>query len=125
MLRIASALGLALFLSLAAATAAEAMTVREFLSIADRLPQNATAALRPEGRRLINEVSTSVHAVRNAQFADERAGRRPAYCIPARGTGITPEGLLGRFRALPQGRRDMTVQQAIREWMIERWPCSG
>ncbi|MFC7380338.1 hypothetical protein [Brevundimonas sp. GCM10030266] len=125
MLRLVSALGLAFLLSLFATTAAEAMTVREFLSIADRLPQNATAALRPDGRRLINEVSTSVHAVKNAQFADERAGRQPDYCIPARGTGITPEALIARFRALPQNRRDITVQQAIREWMIERWPCGG
>lgn len=125
MLRILQALGLALFLSLAAAPAAEAMTVREFLSIADRLPQNATAALRPEGRRLISEVSTAVHAVKNAQFADERAGRRPAYCIPSRGTGITPEGLLARFRALPPSRRGISVEQAIREWMTERWPCGA
>lgn len=124
MLRTLPALGLALMLSLIA-TAAEAMTVREFLSIADRLPQNATAALRPEGRRLINEVSTSVHAVRNEQAADVRAGRRPAYCIPSAGSGITPEGLLARFRALPQGRRDISVRQAIRDWMIERWPCSS
>lgn len=124
MLRTLPALGLALLLTLVA-TAAEAMTVREFLSIADRLPQNATAALRPEGRRLINEVSTSVHAVRNEQAADVRAGRRPAYCIPSAGSGITPEGLLARFRALPQGRRDISVRQAIRDWMIERWPCSS
>lgn len=122
MLRPLPALGLALMLSLAA-TPVEAMSVREFLAIADRLPQNATAALRPEGRRLINEVSTSVHAVRNEQAAAVRAGRRPAYCIPSAGSGITPEGLLARFRALPHGRRDMPVVQAIREWMIERWPC--
>lgn len=125
MLRTLSAVGLALFLSLVASTAAEAMTVREFLSIADRLPQNATSALRPEGRRLINEVSTSVHAVRNEQAADVRAGRQPAYCIPRAGSGITPEGLLARFRAMPQNRRDITVRQAIRDWMIERWPCGA
>lgn len=124
MLRTLPALGLALMLTLAA-TAAQAMSVRDFLSIADRLPQNATAALLPDGRRLINEVSTSVHAVRNEQAAAVRAGRRPAYCIPAAGSGITPEGLLARFRALPQGRRDISVTQAIREWMIERWPCSS
>jgi len=125
MLRIASALGLALFLSLASASAANAMSVREFLAIADRLPQNATSALRPDGRRLIGEVSRSVHAVRDEQAADVRAGRRPAYCIPPAGSGITPEGLLARFRAMPNGRRDISVRQAIREWMIERWPCSA
>lgn len=102
---------------------APGMTVREFLASADRLPQNATAVLRPEGRRLVDEVSTSVHAIRAEQAADVRAGRRPAYCIPARGTGITPEGLLARLRAIPASRRDITVHQAIREWMVERHPC--
>lgn len=124
MLRIAFLLGLALMLTLVAG-AARAMSVREFLAIADRLPQNATAALYPDGRRLIDEVSASVHAVRNEQTAAVQAGRRPAYCIPARGSGITPEGLLARFRALPAGRREVPVRQAIRDWMIERWPCSG
>lgn len=100
-----------------------AMTVREFLATADRLPQNATAVLRPEGRRLVDEVSTSVHSIRAEQAADVRAGRQPAYCIPSRGTGITPEGLLARLRAIPVSRRDITVRQAIREWMIERHPC--
>lgn len=124
MLRPMQALGLALFLSFAAG-GAHAMSVREFLAIADRLPQNATSALRPEGRRLIGEVSRSVHAVRDEQAADVRAGRRPAYCIPPAGSGITPEGLLARFRALPQSRRDVPVRQAIRDWMIERWPCGA
>lgn len=124
MLRIAFLLGLALMLTLVAG-AAQAMSVREFLAMADRLPQNATAALYPDGRRLIDEVSTSVHAVRDEQTAAVRAGRRPAYCIPTRGSGITPEGLMARFRALPASRRDVPVRQAIRDWMIERWPCSG
>lgn len=105
------------------AFAAGTMTVREFLATADRLPQNATAVLRPEGRRLVDEVSTSVHAIRAEQAADVRAGRQPAYCIPPRGTGITPEGLLARLRAIPASRRDITVRQAIRDWMIERHPC--
>lgn len=102
---------------------APGMTVREFLAAADRLPQNATAVLRPEGRRLVDEVSDSVNAIKAEQAADIRAGRRPAHCIPARGTGITPEGLLARLRAIPASRRDITVHQAIREWMVERHPC--
>ncbi len=116
------ALGVALALF---ATAAEAMTVREFLAIADRLPQNASAVLRPEGRRLVDEVSDAVHTIKAEQAAAIRAGRRPAHCIPARGTGITPEALLARFKTLPARRRDISVTQAIREWMAERHPCSA
>ena len=107
------------------ATSAQAMTVREFLAIADRLPQNASAVLRPEGRRLVNEVSGAVHRIKAEQEDALRAGRRPAHCIPARGTGITPRGLLSRFRALPADRRDQSVTEALRQWMAERHPCRG
>ena len=115
-------LGLALTLF---ATAAQAMTVREFLAIADRLPQNATAVLRPEGRRLVDEVTTAVGTLKAEQAAAVRAGRRPAHCIPARGTGITPETLIARLKSIPARRRDISVTQALREWMAERYPCSA
>lgn len=117
---LAAALGCALAL---VATAAQAMSVREFLAVADRLPQNATAVLRPEGRRLLDEVTGAVHTIKAEQAAAIRAGRRPAHCIPARGTGITPEALMARLKAIPAGRRDISVTQALREWMAERHPC--
>lgn len=120
--RIALAAGLAVLLF---ATAAQAMTVREFLATADRLPQNATAVLRPEGRRLVNEVTGAVSTLKAEQAADIRAGRRPAHCIPSRGTGISAQALVARFRAMPPSRRDMSVTQALREWMAERYPCSS
>jgi hypothetical protein len=103
--------------------AAETMTVREFLTIADRLPQNASAVLRPDGRRLVNEVTGAVSALKAEQAADLRAGRRPVHCIPPRGTGISAPALVTRLRAMPPARRDITVAQAIREWMAERHPC--
>ena len=117
---LALSVGLALALF---ATAAEAMTVREFLAIADGLPQNAPAVLRPDGRRLVNEVTGAVSALKAEQAADIRAGRRPAHCIPPRGTGITPRSLITRFRALPPERRNQTVIDALRQWMAERHPC--
>lgn len=105
------------------AAAAPGMTVRQFLTIAEPIPRNATAALRSDTRRLISEVSRSVNAVKAEQAADIAAGRRPAHCIPRRGTGITPETLMRRFETLPASQRDITVTQAIRDWMIERYPC--
>lgn len=120
---LAVALGLALALF---ATAVEAMTVREFLAIADRLPQNATAVLRPEGRRLVDEVTSAVSTLKAEQAAAIRAGRRPAHCIPARGTGITPQSLIARLKSVPAARRgEISVTQALREWMAERYPCSA
>lgn len=117
---LAAALGLAVALF---ATAVQAMTVREFLAVADRLPQNATAVLRPDGRRLVDEVTGAVRTLKAEQAAAIRAGRRPAHCIPPRGTGITPETLIARFKAVPVRRRDISVTQALREWMAERHPC--
>ncbi|HYC97688.1 hypothetical protein [Brevundimonas sp.] len=119
---LAAALGLAVALF---ATAAQAMTVREFLAIADRLPQNATAVLRPEGRRLVDEVTGAVRTLKAEQAAAIRAGRRPAHCIPPRGTGISPRALIARFRAMPNARRDISVLDALREWMAERHRCSS
>ena len=101
----------------------EAMTVRDFLAVVDRLPQNATALMRPDGRRLVNEVTGVVRALKAEQAADLRAGRRPAHCIPPRGTGISARALVERFRALPPARRNISVSEAIREWMAERHPC--
>ena len=35
------------------------------------------------------------------------------------------QGLLARFNAIPASRRNITVTQAMREWMAEEHPCSG
>ena len=99
------------------------MTVREFLGTASGIPRNPAAALRPDTRLLIREVTSAVTAVKAEQSAARDAGRTPATCIPASGTGISPEALLARFEAVPASRRNMSVTQAIREWMAERYPC--
>jgi hypothetical protein len=117
------ALALAGSILVLSASAAQAMTVREFLTQADHIPHNPTSALRPDARRLIGEVTGAVSTVKSEQAAARRDGRAPATCIPASGTGISPEGLLARLNAIPAARRDISVTQAIREWMIERYPC--
>lgn len=102
------------------------MTVQQFLTIGQNVPRNRAAAmLKPETCRLIGEVSRSVRTVKAEQAAAVSAGRAPAHCIPASGTGITPEALVQRFETMPEPRRRITVTQAIRDWMIERYPCNG
>lgn len=103
--------------------AARTMTVREFLAAADRIPRNPAALLRGDTRRLIDEVTGAVADLKAEQAAALAAGRRPAHCIPPRGTGISTESLLDRFNAIPVRRRDISVAQALREWMAERHPC--
>lgn len=100
------------------------MTVQQFLNLGANVPRNRVAAmLRPETRRLIGEVTGAVSTVKAEQASAVSAGRTPAHCIPASGTGITPEALVARFETMPESRRRITVTQAVRDWMVERYPC--
>lgn len=100
------------------------MTVQQFLGLGADVPRNRAAALlRPETRRLIHTVTDAVGTVKAEQATAVSAGRRPAHCIPASGTGITPESLVARFETMPQAGRRVSVTQAVRDWMIERYPC--
>lgn len=100
------------------------MTVQQFLAIGRNIPRNrAVAMMRPDTRRLIREVTGAVSTVKAEQASALSAGRRPAHCIPASGTGITPEALVARFETMPEPRRRVTVTQAVRDWMAERYPC--
>lgn len=102
------------------------MTVAQFLEIGRDIPRNRAAAmLRSETRQLIRVATSAVNQVKAEQASAEKAGRRPAHCIPASGTGITPETLVARFEGMPASRRNITVTQAIRDWMVERYPCRG
>ncbi|MGH7028319.1 hypothetical protein [Brevundimonas sp.] len=103
---------------------ASAMTVQQFMTIADRIPRNPTAVLRSDTRRLIDEVKQAVLTVKTEQASAVLAGRRPATCIPPSGTGITAQSLLARFSSLSGARRSDSVTQAVRDWMAERYPCA-
>lgn len=105
-------------------TVAAAMTVQEFLTTANRIPRNPTALLRSDTRLLMNETKAAFKTVRDDQVAARAAGRRPATCIPE-GTRISlsPEMILARFNAIPPQRRNITVTQAVREWMAAEHPC--
>ena len=104
------------------ATGASAMTVQEFLASASRIPQNPTALLRADTRRLMNETKQAFATVRSEQVAAQGAGRRPATCMPEK-VGVSPNALLARFNAIPAARRNISVTQAIREWMAAEHPC--
>ncbi len=104
---------------------AQSMTVATFLKTAEPIPRNPTSALRSDARRLIREVTRSVEQLKAEQASAQAAGLRPAHCIPPRGTGITPEALVERFETMPAARRQITVVDALRDWMVERYPCPG
>lgn len=120
MKKIALVVGLAATLF---ASAAQAMSVQEFLAAAARIPRNPTALLRADTRRLMAEVRTASTTIGNEREAAIAAGRRPAFCPPGGRTSISADALLARFNSIPQARRNISVTQAMREWMAERHPC--
>lgn len=120
MKKLALAVGLAATLF---ATAANAMSVQEFLTTAAGIPRNPTALLRSDTRRLMNEVKTGFRTIRDEQTAARAAGRRPATCMPERAS-VNSDQLLARFNGIPAARRStLSVTGALREWMVERYPC--
>lgn len=116
-------LAVVLVASLMATSAlARDMTVRQFLTTADGIPRNPTAMLRADTRRLMTEMRTSFATIRADEQAARAAGRRPATCMPER-VSVNPERLLGRLNAIPAARRNISLTQALREWMAEEHPC--
>ncbi|WP_339928568.1 hypothetical protein [uncultured Brevundimonas sp.] len=116
-------LAVVLVASLIAGTAvARDITVRQFLTTADGIPRNPTALLRSDTRRLMNEMKGAFQTVRSEEVAARTAGRRPATCMPER-VSVNPDQLLGRLNAIPAARRNISLTQAIREWMAEEHPC--
>lgn len=102
----------------------QAMPVSEFLAEAEDIPDNPSSLLRADARRLIGEVQAAFTTVRNERRAAVAAGRTPAFCPPdgAR-MRISADDLLARLNGIPPSRRHISVTQAVREWMAERYPC--
>lgn len=121
MKKFALAIGLAAALFAGAASARD-MSVQTFLTTAAGIPQNPTALLRSDTRRLMGEFQGAVRTVRAEQAAARTANRRPATCMPDK-VPFSPNAILGRFNAIPAARRNISVTQAVREWMAERYPC--
>lgn len=108
------------------ATAAQAMSVQEFLATAAGIPRNPTALLRSDTRRLMNEVKGAFATLKRENDSARTAGRTPAYCPPEGGrVRVSADSLLARLNSIPVARRNISVTQAMREWMVERYPCGG
>lgn len=98
-------------------------TLDAFVADANRLPMNATSALRPSAHRLKGEAERAFRTVGGEIRAARAAGRTPPACPPER-MSLNPQQLLGFLNAIPQERRQrMTVTDGIRSWMANRYPC--
>ncbi len=122
--RLASILfALGVLLAPGVAGAQASRTLDGFVAEANRVPMNATSALRPSAHRLKSEAERAFGAVRGEIRTARAGGRRPPAC-PPEAISLNPQQLLGFLNAIPQERRQrMTVTDGIRTWMASRYPC--
>ena len=101
-----------------------ARTLDAFVTEANRIPLNPTAALHPNARRLVRETNAAFKTVGDEIRAARAAGRAPVACPPDK-IQLNPRQLLTFLNAIPQPRRArMSVPDGFRAWMADRYPCA-
>jgi hypothetical protein len=105
---------------------AQTMPVSDFLAKADALRKKGPMALfSGDIGKLKGEVVNSGKQLRAEQAAAQKAGRKPATCMPASGkASVSQNDLLSHFRAIPPAQRNMTVKAAFAGLMRKKYPCS-
>ena len=93
---------------------------------ADALKKKGMMALMSSDYKLLKkEIETHSSTLRAERLAAERAGRKPAYCPPAKQSLTTGE-ILAAFRSIPVAQRPrVQVKDALRALMARKYPCRG
>ena len=104
--------------------AAQAMDVATFLTKADALEKKGMLALMSSDYKLLlREIRTQGAQLRAERLAAEKAGRKPAYCPPAK-QSLTSKEVLTAFRTIPLAQRPrIQVKDALRALMARKYPC--
>jgi hypothetical protein len=104
---------------------AQSMPVSEFLAKADALQKKgAMAVFSGDIGKLKAEVTNSGKQLRAEQVAAQKAGRKPATCMPEQGkASISSNELLAHFRSIPPAQRNMTVKAGFAGLMRKKYPC--
>lgn len=122
-LGLAAALGLGAVIATPMPSQAQSMNLREFVTVAERIPRNPTALLRSDFRRVKREFEGGLKAVKREEAAARSAGRAPSMCPPDR-MSIDPVATLRQLDAIADaGRPTMTVTDGMRQWLRDRYPC--
>jgi hypothetical protein len=121
-MRLLALIGVLTLMFVGGALAQAQMSVREFNEIAANAPRDPSALLRPSVRRAANAIQGAFEAARAEEAAARRAGRTPPYCMPER-IRLSPDDIVARMKAVPTARQNQTLNQAVRAWMVERYPC--
>jgi hypothetical protein len=107
------------------AVVAQNMPLPQFLAKAAALEKKGALALFSSDMGLLKkEIRSSAGALRNERIAAQRAGRKPAYCPPAKPEALGVSDILGHFRSIPADRRArMTTRDAFRSLLVTKYPC--
>jgi hypothetical protein len=107
------------------AAGAQTMPLSLFLEKANALEKKGAMALFSGDFKLLKkEMGASAEQLRAERVAAEKAGRKPAYCPPAKAEGLAVKEILGHFRAIPPGQRArMTSKDGFRGLMVRKYPC--
>jgi hypothetical protein len=109
----------------ATALHAQAMPVSTFLAKAEALKKKGPLALLSGDVGLLKaEVMNSGKALRAEQLAAQKAGQKPATCIPEK-AAIGSNELLNHFQAISAQQRNMSVKAAFASLMRKKYPCSA
>ena len=120
---LAAAIGLGAVMVTPLPSLAQSMNLREFVTVAERIPRNPTALLRSDFRRVKREFEGGLKAVKREEAAAMSAGRAPSMCPPER-MSIDPEATLRQLDAIADaGRPTMTITDGMRQWLRNRYPC--
>lgn len=109
-----------------APTAAQAMSVDEFLTKAHALQAKGMAAMASPDVPLIRaEIKDAATAYRAEIEASRTAGKPPRSCPPPKGQAkIDSQTLVSSFETIPRAKRGMSVKTAFYTFMDKRYPCS-
>ena len=104
---------------------AQSMPVSVFLAKADALQKKGAMALfSSDIGKLKAEIVNSGKQIRAEQAAAQKAGRKPAVCMPEKGkASINSNELLAHFRSIPVAQRDMTVKAGFAGLIRKKYPC--
>ncbi len=107
----------------ATALQAQSMPVSTFLAKANALKAKGPMALLSSDIGLLKkEIQNSAKALRAEQLAAQKAGRKPALCMPAK-ADVNSNELLAHFNSIPAAQRNMSVQAGFAGLIRKKYPC--
>lgn len=109
----------------AGAANAQNMPASTFLQKAEALKKKGAMALLSSDMGLLKkEMTGAANALRAERLAAQKAGRKPAFCPPAKAAGMGADEIIGHFQSIPAPERArMTSRDGFRTLLAKKYPC--